>query len=213
MRTKVTFPPNVPQLVDLNDDPILSPGQYGDQYQYILHGERIMWVDPPVHAQIVALGAGRGDTIAITKCVTPSPTGGRAKTAWTVERVEEQPAAPAPPAAAPTRSPALQPPQPAAAMAAALPDDAERWPEIAAPSRRAPQPITAPAPATNPQPANDADALLSALTTAIDVAALAQAHAARRGLPMHFDGADIRALASGLMIERRERSTFSRRAA
>jgi hypothetical protein len=41
---------------------------------------------------------------------------------------------------------------------------------------------------------------------------LAQTHAIRRGLAIQFDAADVRALASGLMIERRDRSS-SRRAA
>ena len=206
MRDKVTFPPNLSQVVDLQDPAVLAPGQYGDQYQYILGNERIMWVEPTVHQQIVALGASRGDTIAITKTVTPSATGGRAKTAWTVERVEDEPAHTATPAPAP----APKPPQPAAALAAGI-DDAERWPELAAP-RRAPQPISAPAPAAAPQPASEADSLLNALTTACDVAALAEKHAARIGFPLHFEAADIRALASGLMIERRDRST-GRRAA
>jgi len=211
MRTKITFPPNVPQIVDLLDPPVLAPGQYGDQYQYFLDGEKIMYVEPTVHAQIVALAAGRGDTIAITKRVTPSATGGRAKTAWTVERVEDEPADTAPPPApAPAPAPPPRPPQPAAAIPAALPGDAELWPSPAA--RRAPQPISAPAPAANPQPASEADSLLSALTVAIDVAMLAQTHAIRRGLAIQFDGADIRALAAGLMIERRDRST-GRRAA
>jgi hypothetical protein len=203
MRTKISFPPNVPQLVDLNDPAVLSPGLSGDQYQYILHGDKIMWVDPAVHAQIVALGATSGDSVAITKRVTPSANGTRGKTSWTVERVEDEPAA------APAPKPAPKPPQPAAALATGI-DDAERWPEIA-PSRRTPQPISAPAPAA-PQPASEADALLSALLTAINVAAVAERDAARLGFPLHFEASDIRALASGLMIERRERSS-SRRAA
>jgi hypothetical protein len=213
MRTKITFPPNVPQLVDLNDPAVLSPGLSGDQYQYILHGDKIMWVDPAVHAQIVALGATSGDSVAITKRVTPSANGTRGKTSWTVERVQDEPAeVPAPdwheiraghaqpidgrrhpqPAPAPAATPAPRPPQPAAVMAAQIPDRRQ--------------------PAAAPQPASEADALLSALTTAIDVVALAEKHAARLGFPLHFEAADIRALASGLMIERRDRSS-SRRAA
>jgi len=214
MREKITFPINVTRVVGINDAGTLAPGLSGDEYQYILHGEKIMWVPPEVHQLITRLNARGGENLAITKQATGA--GKDRRITWLVQRVQDEPTAATAPRPAPQPARTARPPQPAAALAAdgTEPDwadihNADPYPEVQLPTAPA-RPAT-PQPA--PMPATDADALLNALCTAIDVAALAQAHAARRGYPLHFEAGDIRALASGLMIERRDARSYGRRAA
>lgn len=222
LREKVVFPANTAVEIQLGDlKPTLTPGRFGDEWQYFLGADKIAWLKPEVHAAIQATSPNPGDRFLITK--RDAGTGKDRRITWTVERFEEEPwggEAFAPPPAhepkaappKPARARAPKTPQPAAALANQVPEFDIDIPGPAPAPLPAAVPVPHPA-ASAPMPASEADALLSALTTAINVAALAQAHAARRGLPLHFDAGDIRALASGLMIERRERSAWNARRA
>jgi hypothetical protein len=184
MREKIRFEANQTQFVTLDTPPTPTTGITGEQWQYFLADEKIMWVDPAVHQQIQALDSRE---IAITRnTVTRN---GKKATTWTVEPVDEEPI--------PEEHATAAPPPPP-------------------PTRKAPAPAPAPAAArTRPAPITDADAdaLVSALTSAIAACALAQTQAHAIGLTIQFDAADVRALASGLMIERRDNERASRRAA
>lgn len=98
LREKVNFQPNEPQVMRLDyDDGTLSPGRFGDQYQYTFdHGKRIAWLDPEVRDLILKSGARAGDEIGICKRVAQQ---GRAKkVTWEVAKVEDEPAQPQHPA-------------------------------------------------------------------------------------------------------------------
>jgi hypothetical protein len=195
-RDKVTFAANLPTFVGLEFDPPTEPreGRFGDQFLYFLADHKIMFVDPPVHAAIIASGATAGSEIAITKRETRD--GNRRAIAWDVQRVEEEPVPPVPAPAAPqttatqqTRTHATQPaPAPAS---------------VPQPPAAAPTPATGPAqPATADQ--LDMLALTAALNTAIDAAAIAETHARTRGLAIRFAAEDVRTMANALMM-RQER--------
>lgn len=96
-RVKVTFELNIPQVVTLEFDPPAEPreGNWGPQYMYFCGENRIAFLDPPVHEQILALDAHAGDTLAIVKRKS-----GRANR-WEVNRVEAGRVQPAPPRPAP----------------------------------------------------------------------------------------------------------------
>jgi hypothetical protein len=84
LRDKVQFATNVPQRLTLEFDPPDEPraGRFGDQYMYFFGGQKIVWFDPPVHAQIVASGAHVGEEIEITKREVKK--GNRKHTTWEV---------------------------------------------------------------------------------------------------------------------------------
>jgi hypothetical protein len=187
MREKVTFPTNTPVFVRLESEPTLAPGRFGDEYQYFLADDKIAWLKPEAHAAVQACGAGPGDEVAITKRETRS--GNRKAVAWTAEKVEEEPGA-APPAPA-------APPRPNGAAKVNGDAHADTSGPVAVPAK--------PAAAAALEIPGEAANLFAALKTAIDVAALAMQYAREKGMPLHFDAGDVRALASGLMIERRER--------
>jgi len=89
-REKVTFSPNVPQVLRLDyDDGQISAGRFGDQYQYTFdQGSRIAWLDPEVRELILASGARAGDEIGICKRIV------NRKARWEVSKVEEEPREP-----------------------------------------------------------------------------------------------------------------------
>jgi len=182
MREKIVFPTNTPVLVTLEAEPTLAPGRFGDEFQYFLSGDKIAWLKPEAHAAVQACGARVGDEVAITKRETRN--GNRKAVSWTAEKVEEEP-----PEAAALPAPANNG---AAKVNGNAHTDASG--PVAVPAR--PAPVEIPGEAAN---------LFAALKTAIDVAALAMQYAREKGMPLHFDAGDVRALASGLMIERRER--------
>ncbi|HEU0139869.1 MAG TPA: hypothetical protein VFQ79_09175 [Bryobacteraceae bacterium] len=133
-REKVQFTPGETVILALEFDPPADPrpGRFGDQYMYWFAGDKVAWLDPPVHAQIVATGARAGDEIAITRAEVRN--GARKRVEWQVQRVEDEPAdaytrqlppehrptpptAPAQPAAEPRQ---VAPPRPTAELASAL---------------------------------------------------------------------------------------------
>lgn len=70
MRSKVEFQTNVPVRVAFEQPGTLSAGRYGDQYQYWLTGDRIMWVPPIVHNEIMRLEIQPGEEFDICKAET-----------------------------------------------------------------------------------------------------------------------------------------------
>lgn len=109
-RERVKFETNIAQYLRLDSEGKLVTGTYGDQYQYFLDRNKIMWVDPDVHAAIDATGAGRGDEISIIKREVKN--GNRRTMQWSVQLINDETTGDEPfddtPAAAP-----LPPPAPA----------------------------------------------------------------------------------------------------
>ncbi len=98
-REKVTFDINIPQVVKLDFNPPTDPrdGLYGPQFMYFVDdGARILWADPALHEELIAISARAGDTIAIVKRKR-----GRAVT-WEANQVKDGRVQPA--AASPRRS-------------------------------------------------------------------------------------------------------------
>jgi hypothetical protein len=199
-REKVSFPANTTVLVTLEfDTGKLVAGKFGDQYQYFLLGEQIMWVDPAVNEAIVATGAGANDEIGITK---------RTKGAWEVFRVEEEPL---PHVAAPGRVP-LQPRAVPVYIAPERIEPIQYTPVpnyVPAPEPPAAAPKMAQPKRLHPEPPGDVADLITragemqaALKLAIDAAAIAIDYAASHSIPitgeLHF--ADVRAMAATLII-------------
>jgi hypothetical protein len=100
-REKVTFSTNTPVLVQLEFDPPTQAraGRFGDQYMYVLAENRIMWVEPEVHQEIVRTGAQAGSELAI--CKRELRNAGRKHIQWEVVTQEEEPPQEPPPAPAP----------------------------------------------------------------------------------------------------------------
>jgi hypothetical protein len=84
-REKVQFAPNLPTIIELEGPGTLQQSANGaEEYRYFLQDERITWVPPAVHAQIVASGADHpGATFRVTKHQAKA----RAPITWEVERV------------------------------------------------------------------------------------------------------------------------------
>lgn len=95
-REKVSFQTNIPVLVQLEFDPPTQAreGRFGDQFMYFLAENRIMWVDPEVHQEIVRTGAAAGSELAI--CKRELRNAGRKHIQWEVVLQQEEPAQPAP---------------------------------------------------------------------------------------------------------------------
>jgi hypothetical protein len=96
-REKVSFSTNIPVLVQLEFDPPTEAreGRFGDQYMYFLAGNRIMFIEPELHAEIVKAGCGAGSEVAI--CKRELRNAGRKHIQWEVVTHQEEPAHEAPP--------------------------------------------------------------------------------------------------------------------
>jgi hypothetical protein len=121
-REKVSFSTNIPVLVQLEFDPPQQAraGRFGDQFMYFLADQKIMWVEPEAHAEILRAGAVAGSELAI--CKRELRNAGRKHIQWEVVLQQEepeprQPAHTAPPAAAEAFARAATP-RPAASAAA-----------------------------------------------------------------------------------------------
>jgi hypothetical protein len=122
-RTKVQFETNVPALITLERFPPQQPidGKWGEQYMYSLAGQRVAFVEPEVHEQLIALDAQPGQNFTVTKVRE-----GRSNK-WIVEagdhasnllaKVPAPAAAPAPPAPRPALEPPRSSPPPAVSTA------------------------------------------------------------------------------------------------
>jgi len=122
-REKVSFSTNIPVLVQLEFDPPTEAreGRFGDQYMYFLAGNRIMFIEPELHAEILKAGCGAGSEVAI--CKRELRNAGRKHIQWEVVTQQEEPTheAPAPRSAPRQASPAIAPPRASGNfMAAAL---------------------------------------------------------------------------------------------
>jgi hypothetical protein len=85
-RDKVTFPLNIPTQVILDSAGELQPTKNGDdEYRYFLRANRIMWVPPTVHDQILASGASEGDALVIEKSKP-----GKAAATWIVGTTQDE---------------------------------------------------------------------------------------------------------------------------
>lgn len=200
MREKLTFEPNVPVVATLEyDDGKVVEGRFGDQYQYFLAGERILYADPDLRERIKRSGAKTGDTIAICKRATRS--GNKRRVNWEV---------------------VLQAEEPYGASDEDLP--AQMWPHQrgdTAHADRGPRPVataarqaaprssgvdvhasasaqTAPRQASLPDVA--AADYTAALRAAIEAARAAEAYAHAHGYPLRFASAEIQAMAATIFI-------------
>jgi len=112
-REKVSFSTNIPVLVQLEFDPPTEAreGRFGDQYMYFLAGNRIMFIEPELHAEIVKAGCGAGSELAI--CKRELRNAGRKHIQWEVVTQQEEPTheAPAPRSSPRQASPAAAPPR------------------------------------------------------------------------------------------------------
>lgn len=68
-RIKITFELNAPQEMRLEFDPPTEAreGAWGPQYMYFVDGDRIAFLEPEAHQQIVDLGAKHGSLVCIVK--------------------------------------------------------------------------------------------------------------------------------------------------
>ena len=190
MRTKVTFPPNIPTQVILDGPGELQRSASGaDEYRYFLGDDQIMWVPPEVHQQIESAQASEGDMLTIERVKR-----GKAAATWTVEHHQEEPTA------ANLRNTATAPssraPSPQQRTAAARPQPTPAnggggYSATDQPAQTAELPLTA------------SDRLAGALAAAIDAAAEATTYAQRRNLQLAWTAADIRAMAATLYIDHR----------
>ena len=67
MRSKIAFQPNIPSTVAFEFPGTLSTNGGSGQYQYFCTRNRIMWVEPVVHSEIVRLGIQPGEEFEISK--------------------------------------------------------------------------------------------------------------------------------------------------
>ncbi len=209
-REKISFEVGKQQIVELEfNDGSPVAGRFGDQYQYFLGENKIMWVDPAIREMIVSTGAEAGDKVAIKK--TEIRNGNKKRIAWEVARVQRHDEKQRPPVVS----------QPRAAQLPALPAQLPALP--AAPPARDPQAPTQQRiedleiqlretkaavrrgvdlriedAAKARSQANEANPLSAAFITAIEAARAAEAHAGDR---LRFTSEDIRALAITVYIE------------
>jgi hypothetical protein len=70
MRDPIRFQANIPEIVAFESPGTLSTtGRPAGQYQYFCTSNRIMWVEPVVHAEIIRLGVNPGEEFEICKTV------------------------------------------------------------------------------------------------------------------------------------------------
>lgn len=191
-REKVIFQINSPVAITLERDRPSWPvdGNWGPQFMYSLEGDRVAFLEPEVHEQLLAANAQQGDTFTITK------TKDGRKNVWVVMRgdVAAQAAraisAPAPAQAQPTplpmrRAPASTPAINARIEAAEKENAATRAAREASP---APQRISG-------------NVMQAALVCAIEATHAAAAHAESIGASYRPSSEDVRALAITIYIE------------
>jgi hypothetical protein len=207
-REKIEFPTNTPVVLKLDwNEGTLKPGRFGDEYMYVCDDDaRIMFVKPELHTLIQQSGARAGDEIAITKREVKD--GGRRRTQWEVEKVEEEPAAsqaaaaspPAPPPSSRQAQPPARAVNPPAKATAPQPA-----PQLAAQLCEAHREVNCALCAQSEESPEEAP-LARALRAAIQAAAAAETHAAGRGLAIRFTGEDVRAMALTLLIDANRRA-------
>ena len=197
---KVQFHNGETELVTLRfDSGKLTPGRYGDQYMFGLEDGRIMFVEPAVNAQIVELGARRGDTIGITK--RSEKQGRSTVTNWDVEIVQAATDENEPPDWARQPEPARTPERMDGYKPYAARTEQRQAPApVETRIERQPVREVSQAQAAASSPASERDQLLRCLIHAIDAARLASRYAADQGQPVQFGGEDIRALALSVFI-------------
>jgi hypothetical protein len=201
-REKVEYSPNLPTIIELDGPGTQQASQSGaEEWRYFLRDERITWVPPAVHQQIVATGADYpGGTYRVTKHQAKA----RAPITWEVERVDQPTTAGYSNAASPTtethydertpqgwtrREGPRPTPQPQSAPRSQAPPPA-------APQRQ-PQPAAQLADTAPELPITAADRMAQALKDAIDLWRGASNYAPE----LHYDAGDVRALAATLFID------------
>jgi hypothetical protein len=174
-REKVSFPVDETVIVELEyDDGQLSAGHFGDQWQYTLASNKIMWVEPIVRNKIIASGARRGDQIGITK--REGRSGNRRSINWEVQLVQEEPEQ----AAASNLTPT---------------------PVTAMPSPAAPQSTSAGRNESNSAKSNDMrtrgmeDPMVRSLVKAVEAAMVAEQYGRDHGYPVRFSADEITRIA------------------
>jgi hypothetical protein len=203
-RDKVTFPLNIPTQVILDSAGELQPTKNGDdEYRYFLRANRIMWVPPTVHDQILASGASEGDALVIEKSKP-----GKAAATWIVGTTQDERAngystmpsridTPPTPPAAPRPQRELHSPEHARyADAQRAASQAAAYPPPIMPAQRAPQPAAQLAADAPELATTDADRYAAALRDAIDLVRGAQQYEPA----MQWTAADARAIATTLFI-------------
>jgi len=218
LRDKVEFPVNEPVVLKLDyDDGQLTPGRFGDQYQYTFdQGTRITWLDPEVRDLILRSGAAAGDEIAITKREIKG-NNGRKRAQWEVEKVEDhtslgptpQEIAAAERAEAQARAQAQR--EEAERLARARPEAQKpghliegQGPPCVAASRQQPAPAK-PAPASDPRTeivCRMARDFADCLMAAVGACQLSQAEAQKIGFNLPWDAGDVRAIGTSMYINR-----------
>jgi hypothetical protein len=180
LRERVTFDFNAPIEVTLDGAGIEQEGRDGPEFRYFLEGDRIMWVPPEAHIQILRAIADDPQAQAFT--ITRHKSG-RGAASWEVVQHSDEPANWTPP----DRDPA--PPRTTSqAKPGALP------PQMQQPAPRQQQP--APTAANGPM----SDTLYTCMCAAIRTAQAAEKFAQEIGRPVALDSADIRAMAATLYI-------------
>jgi hypothetical protein len=179
LREKITFEPNVPALVtmEFNSGKKVADNRGGEQYQYFLEGQRIMYVDTEVAELIIASRAKAGDTLEITK--RERRIGQQKRVDWEVIHV---------PANDLTDEP----------------DYAHAEPQgRPAPLQSQPRPAARPAAQQQPAAATASmtQQMANAFFAAVDAANVAEQYAQERGRRLILDADALRALAITIFIE------------
>lgn len=175
LRDRVAFNFNEPQTITLEGEGVEQAARDGSsEFRYKLEGNRIMWIAPEAHVQI--LRAIADDPTAQAFTITRRKSGKGAAT-WEVVQHSDEPATWTPP----DRQPAPPARTTSQAKPGALP-----------PQMQQPAPTAANGPMS--------DTLYTSLCAAIRTAAAAEKFAAEIGRPLAFETSDIRALAATLYI-------------
>src|SRR5579871_6711405 len=122
-REQVEFPPNLPVTVSMKfAQPKLVSGQFGDRYLFTTCDNRVFFLDPPVAAQIEALGINVREPFTITRVesgrkgepaswqvarLAAPQAGQQPDGTYIVPRDPDAPPAPKPPARAEHATPSL----------------------------------------------------------------------------------------------------------
>jgi hypothetical protein len=194
-REKLTFAANIPTIIELDDAGNLQPSTSGaDEYRYFLQHDRITWVPPAVHQQIIASGA---DYPNATFRVVKHQQKARGPITWEVARVdgpnERLGYSNAPTPTTPPR------PQPYDSAHTERTPNGQWYDRAAAapPQRSQPQPAAQLAAEAPELPITAADRMAAALRDAIDLTR----GAATYEPAIAWTSADVRAIAATLFID------------
>jgi hypothetical protein len=182
---------NVPEIIQPRffrgaPDIEIVEGQYGQQAKLKLADGRITYLPTHIGDQITAMQLQPGERIEI--CKREIQDGLKRKVRWDVIRIEDEPAAPVPAAAAGPVSQA----SPAAAVV--------QSPQVATQVNKKATHGQTESTILRPR-ISYGEAIQAALIGAIDAAHAAEAHAASVGRPIQFSSADIQGIASTLFIQ------------